>query len=68
MYYKNSKYTVSTPCICEVQINKIIVAQNLQLIMLSTVHLKGTIEPDQVPATLINVSNDVIYLTKQALV
>ena len=48
----------------KVHINEILVTQNPQLIMTPMLHLKNEIEPDHIPVTFVNISDDLVQLTK----
>ena len=57
-----------TLCVYEVQGKEIFINVNPQLVMLPAIYLKNKVEPDQVPVTLINLSNDPAQLTKHVSV
>ena len=43
-----------TPCVYELHVDEIMMTQNLQLSLLTTIHLKGKKETSHLPITLVN--------------
>ena len=63
----NGKCITGTPCILEVEIDELTTIQNLQLVILPTVHLKDEVEPDQVLLTLTDFPYDAIQIARHTV-